>query len=117
MLHLGILIFGFQQGYDGKKKFAVLYMHDGQALYDSTTTWSHQSWDVDDVSETLLAEGKIKNFIVVGIWNGGQTRHSDYFPSTTILKVYHKRKKILLLINCKQQEELKKVSNHNQTII
>ena len=66
--------------YDGKKKFAVLYMHDGQALYDSTTTWNHQAWDVDDVSETLLAEGKLKNFIVVGIWNGGQTRHSDYFP-------------------------------------
>lgn len=70
----------FPKGYDGKKKFAVLYMHDGQALYDSTTTWNHQAWDVDDVSETLLAEGKIKDFIVVGIWNGGQTRHPDYFP-------------------------------------
>lgn len=67
-------------GYDGKKKFAVLYMHDGQALYDSTTTWNHQAWDVDDVAETLLADGKIENFIVVGIWNSGQTRHQDYFP-------------------------------------
>jgi enterochelin esterase-like enzyme len=70
----------FPKGYDGKKKFAVLYMHDGQALYDSTATWNHQAWDVDDVSETLLAEGKIKDFIVVGIWNVGQTRHQDYFP-------------------------------------
>ena len=68
------------KGYDGKKKFAVLYMHDGQALFDSTTTWNHQAWDVDDVSGTLLAEGKLKDFLVVGIWNGGQTRHPDYFP-------------------------------------
>jgi len=67
-------------GYDGKKKFSVLYMHDGQALYDSTTTWNQQAWEVDDVAEKLIAEGKLKNFIVVGIWNGGVTRHSDYFP-------------------------------------
>lgn len=70
----------FPTGYDGKKKFAVLYMHDGQALYDSTTTWNHQAWDVDDVAGTLLEEGNLKDFIVVGIWNGGQTRHPDYFP-------------------------------------
>lgn len=66
--------------YDGKKKFAVLYMHDGQALYDSTTTWNHQAWDVDDVAGKLIAESKIRNIIVVGIWNGGPTRHPDYFP-------------------------------------
>jgi len=26
--------------YDGNKKFAVLYMHDGQLLYDAATTWN-----------------------------------------------------------------------------
>ena len=55
----------FPEGYDGKKKFSVLYMHDGQALYDSTTTWNHQAWDVDDVAGKLIAEGKLKNVIVV----------------------------------------------------
>lgn len=70
----------FPEGYDGKKKFSVLYMHDGLALYDSTTTWNHQAWDVDDVAGKLIAEGKLKNVIVVGIWNGGITRHTDYFP-------------------------------------
>lgn len=70
----------FPENYNDTEKFAVLYMHDGQALYDSTTTWNHQAWDVDDVAAKLLAEGTLKKFIVVGIWNGGQTRHSDYFP-------------------------------------
>lgn len=70
----------FPNEYDGKKKFSVLYMHDGQALFDSTTTWNHQAWEVDDVAEKLISDGRLKNFIVVGIWNGGFTRHTDYFP-------------------------------------
>lgn len=68
------------EGYDGKKKFAVLYMHDGQGLYDSATTWNHQAWDIDDIAQKLINEKQLKQFIVVGIWNGGITRHQDYFP-------------------------------------
>lgn len=68
------------ENYDGKKKFAVLYMHDGQMLFDSSATWNHQSWNVDDVSAPLIREHQLKNFIVVGIWNSGAQRHADYFP-------------------------------------
>ncbi|MBL7818953.1 MAG: hypothetical protein JNL70_28390 [Saprospiraceae bacterium] len=68
------------ESYDGKKKFAVLYMHDGQMLFDSTTTWNHQSWNVDDVATKLMREGKIQNVIVVGVWNAGKSRHANYFP-------------------------------------
>jgi predicted alpha/beta superfamily hydrolase len=66
--------------YSSKKKYAVLYMHDGQMLYDSTNTWNHQAWDVDDVSSRLMKGGKVQDFIVVGVWNGGASRHADYFP-------------------------------------
>ncbi len=68
------------EAYDGKRKFAVLYMHDGQMLFDSTTSWNHQSWNVDDVVNKLWREQKLKDFIVVGIWNTGAQRHADYFP-------------------------------------
>jgi enterochelin esterase-like enzyme len=67
-------------GYSSQKKYPVLYMHDGQMLFDSTTTWNKQEWRVDETITRLVAEGKIKNCIVVGIWNGGITRHPDYFP-------------------------------------
>ena len=67
-------------GYDQSKKYNVLYMHDGQMLYDSATTWNHQAWDVDDVITKLMNENKIKDVIVVGIWNSGASRHADYFP-------------------------------------
>ncbi len=67
--------------YDGKKKFAVLYMHDGQMLFDSTATWNKQEWKVDETMTALIKENKIKNTIVVGIWNNGKFRHSEYFPT------------------------------------
>lgn len=67
-------------GYSVSEKYAVLYMHDGQMLYDAATTWNKQSWEVDEVAGKLIREGKTKKFIVVGIWNNGSKRHPEYFP-------------------------------------
>lgn len=55
-------------------------MHDGQMLFDSSTTWNHQAWDVDDVATQLMQSGSVLDFIVVGIWNAGERRHANYFP-------------------------------------
>lgn len=68
------------EGYSTKKKYAVLYMHDGQMLFDSTVTWNKQDWGVDETMSRLMNEKKIRECIVVGIWNGGKYRHTDYFP-------------------------------------
>lgn len=67
-------------GYSSKEKYAVLYMHDGQALYDAEQTWNKQAWDVDETSGKLISESKTQKFIVVGIWNNGMKRHAEYFP-------------------------------------
>ncbi len=66
--------------YSAKEKYAVLYMHDGQALYDATTTWNKQAWEVDEVASKLIAENKTQKFIVVGIYNNPVKRHAEYFP-------------------------------------
>ncbi|MDI9338889.1 MAG: alpha/beta hydrolase-fold protein [Alphaproteobacteria bacterium] len=66
--------------YNPNKKYAVLYMNDGQMLFDSNLTWNKQEWLVDDIVSKLITSHKIIPCIVVGIWNGGKTRHSDYFP-------------------------------------
>jgi enterochelin esterase-like enzyme len=68
------------EGYSPKNKYAVLYMHDGQMLFDSTATWNHQEWGVDETLTQLAADKNIKPCIVVGIWNSGKSRHSEYFP-------------------------------------
>ena len=66
--------------YSDSSRYAVLYMHDGQMLYDPEKGWNKQSWNVDDAATDLLKSNTIQPFIVVGIWNGDTTRHSDYFP-------------------------------------
>ncbi len=70
------------KGYATSKKYPVLYMHDGQMLFDPKSTWNKQAWDIDDVASDLFQSNQVKAFIVVGIWNGGVTRHPDYFPQT-----------------------------------
>jgi enterochelin esterase-like enzyme len=67
--------------YSTDKKYAVLYMHDGQMLFDSTKTWNKQEWNVDEFASTLMKEDKVKDFIVVALWNISEIRHSDYFPN------------------------------------
>ena len=55
-------------------------MHDGQMLFDSAATWNKQTWDADDVASVLMKNKQVKDFIIVGVWNAGAKRHSDYFP-------------------------------------
>ena len=66
--------------YSLKNKYAVLYMHDGQMLFDAESTWNKQEWKVDEIIGGLISEGKIKNTIVVAIWNHADIRHPNYYP-------------------------------------
>lgn len=66
--------------YDSANKYAVLYMHDGQMLFDKTTSWNHQSWNVDSVAEAVQKEGRTRPFIVVGIDNKPDKRLVEYMP-------------------------------------
>lgn len=61
-------------------RYPVLYMHDGQMLFDKNSTWNKQAWDVDDVALNLIRTGKISKFIIVAIPNSGPSRHPEYFP-------------------------------------
>ena len=68
------------EGYSAKEKYAVLYMHDGQMLFDSAITWNKQAWNVDDSSAALMKRIQSKKWIVVGVHNAGPNRHREYFP-------------------------------------
>ena len=71
------------ENYSKNKKYAVLYMHDGQMLFDSLSTWNKQEWKVDEIVGDLISEGKIKNTIVVAIHNISEIRWQDYYPEKT----------------------------------
>jgi predicted alpha/beta superfamily hydrolase len=73
--------------YDSKKKYAVLYIHDGQMLFDSTSNWNKQEWGIDETVSKLITEKRIKDCIVVGIWNVSKERFADYFPEKIIKNI------------------------------
>ena len=68
------------ENYSNEKKYAVLYMHDGQMLFDTSNAWNKQEWGIDEAMSELFHQQKIKDCIVVGIWNDSKNRHIDYFP-------------------------------------
>ncbi len=68
-------------GYSTSKKYAVVYMHDGQMLFDTAQAWNRKEWKVDETLSLLTSEKKILNCIVVGIWNNGTDRIAEYFPN------------------------------------
>lgn len=68
------------EGYSTDKKYSVLYMHDGQMLFDPTSNWNKQEWGVDETMQMLRQQNKISDCIVVAVWNTGTQRHADYFP-------------------------------------
>jgi predicted alpha/beta superfamily hydrolase len=83
------------EGFDKNKRYPVLYMHDGQMLFDSAITWNKTSWDVDDVVTNMQKQNKITAVIIVGIWNGGATRHADYFPQKPFESLSTPQKKMI----------------------
>lgn len=61
-------------------KFAVLYMHDGENLFDSSTSkFSHMDWGIDETVTRLMEEQKIRPTIVVGMWST-EKRVIEYMP-------------------------------------
>lgn len=61
-----------------KKSYPVVYMHDGQNLFDTSTSYSGE-WKVDETLNKLFEEKKF-GLIVVGIDNGGENRTNEYSP-------------------------------------
>lgn len=59
---------------------SVIYMHDGQMLFDSTTTWNKQEWRVDETLTALIETGQLDPVVVVAIWNNSSKRWAEYAP-------------------------------------
>jgi predicted alpha/beta superfamily hydrolase len=60
------------------KNYPVLYMHDGQNLFNANTSFSGE-WEVDESLNALFSDGDY-GCIVVGIYNGGAERLNEYSP-------------------------------------
>ena len=72
-------------GYESERNrhYPVLYLHDGQNLFDGATAFvPGQEWHVDETAESLISQGRIQPIIIVGIYNTGHARMDEYTPTT-----------------------------------
>lgn len=64
--------------WQSEKRYPVLYMHDGQNLFDASTGFLGKEWFVDEKVEYLIGKGIIEEIIVVGVYHGGEQRIDEY---------------------------------------
>jgi predicted alpha/beta superfamily hydrolase len=65
-----------------KKLYSVLYLNDGQNLFDGATSFiPGQEWRVDETAQSLITGGQIEPLIIVGVYNTGKDRVNEYTPT------------------------------------
>jgi predicted alpha/beta superfamily hydrolase len=69
-------------GYDHDhwRRYPVLYFQDGQNLFDAATAFLGHEWGLDETAEYLIQRGEIAPLIIVGVYNTGVKRISEYTP-------------------------------------
>src|ERR1035438_6594061 len=66
---------------DPNRFFPVLYLHDGQNLFDPETSFIKGNyWRVGEAADALIALGEIEPLVIVGIYNAGPKRIDEYTP-------------------------------------
>jgi len=59
----------------------VLFLQDGQNLFDPATAFGGQDWRADITADDMICRGEIEPLIMVGIYNTGVRRISEYTPT------------------------------------
>jgi predicted alpha/beta superfamily hydrolase len=67
-------------GQNPDKRYPVLYMHDGQNLFETSTAFGGVEWQVDEMANSLMNNGQMDEVIVVGVDNGGANRIYELTP-------------------------------------
>src|SRR5215471_4629735 len=64
-----------------RKRYPVLYLHDGQNVFDAATAFAGVEWGVDETAERLIRTRIIEPVIVVAVANIGEDRIHEYTPT------------------------------------
>ena len=63
----------------------VLYMHDGQNLFEPETAFQKgEHWRLGETAAELIDAGAIEPIIMVGIYNTGESRKDEYTPTRDV---------------------------------
>ena len=71
---------GYDDPGNAGRRYPVLYLNDGQNLFESATAFAGIEWQVDETAEQLIREGEVPPMIFVGMDNTGKERIREYMP-------------------------------------
>jgi predicted alpha/beta superfamily hydrolase len=76
-----------------RTRYPVLYLQDGQNVFDAATSFAGTEWSVDETAQRLIGEKAIEPLIIVAIANTGEDRVHEYAPTSGVIDANAKRKK------------------------
>jgi predicted alpha/beta superfamily hydrolase len=71
---------GYDEAENSERYYPVLYLNDGQNLFEAAISFGGVEWQVDETANRLIAEGAVPPIIVVGLDNAGKDRLREYMP-------------------------------------
>ncbi|HZZ16059.1 MAG TPA: alpha/beta hydrolase-fold protein [Candidatus Sulfotelmatobacter sp.] len=69
---------------NAERHYPVLYLNDGQNLFEAAISFGGTEWQVDETADRLIREGAVPPMIVVGLDNAGKDRIREYMPHRSI---------------------------------
>ena len=71
---------GYDDAQNAARQYPVLYLNDGQNLFEPATSFNGVEWQVDETADRLIREQIIPPLIIVGIDNAGKDLVREYMP-------------------------------------
>jgi enterochelin esterase-like enzyme len=71
---------GYNDAQNAARHYPVLYLNDGQNLFEAATSFNGVEWQVDETAQRLIRDQMIPPLIIVGIDNAGKDRVREYMP-------------------------------------
>ena len=75
---------GYDDPQNAGRRYPILYLNDGQNLFESATSFTGVEWQVDETADRLIQEGTVPPMIMVGIDNASQDRIREYMPHRSL---------------------------------
>jgi len=76
-----------------RRDYPVLYLHDGQNVFDAATSFAGVEWGVDETAQRMIGKGFIEPLIIVAVSNMGEDRIHEYAPTRGVYDHTAERKK------------------------
>ncbi len=78
---------GYDDAANAERRYPVLYLNDGQNLFEAAIAFGGVEWQVDETADRLIHEAAIPPIIIVGLDHAGKNRIREYMPHRSLYPV------------------------------